>query len=338
MSLKRRTPVFLGLALVLSMVLLAACGEANPTPPDPPASPSYSVRVVARDGTSHEIDLSSLEVKDGKGGFIKTTGTIVGPDTFSGVSIDEVLEKAGGFTEDDALAVTASDGYTMTLTYEQVKGLLMVYGEDGQALKVTDLDTMLITSSDGDLFSSELPRLGFSSPDGAVSDGHFWVKSVAELTVVEGLSDWEIALTGVESVGLDRSSFESMAECPDTPHPAATFETTTKEGDAIVYEGVPLWLVISMFDGGDAEGGHYLFNKGLADKGYTIEVVAADGMTVEFTSQEVAYNADIIVAYKVDGKPLGEDEGPLRLVGSGLPSKKHGVKQIAEIRLVNLPE
>ncbi len=337
--MRRRKLALLGFALLASMVLMAACAPTNPTPPQPPATPKYSVQVVSKDGTSREVDLSTLEPKDGNGGFIKSTGTIVGPDKFKGVSLDEVLEKAGGFTDKDALEVTATDGYTMTLTYEQVKGLLMVYDKtSGQALKVTDLDTMLITSSDGDIFSSELPRLAFSSSDGPISDGHFWVKSIAKLTVIEGVSDWEIALTGVESLKLDRSTFESMAECPDTPHPAAVFETTTKEGDPITYEGVPLWLVISMFDGGDAEGGHYLFNGALAEKGYTIEVVAADGMAVEFTSKEVARNADIIVAYKVDGKALGEDEGPLRLVGSGLPSKKHGVKQIAEIRLTNLPE
>jgi len=46
----------------------------------------------------------------------KSTGTIVGPAEFSGPSLAEVLELAGGITPEDAIEITASDGYVMTLS------------------------------------------------------------------------------------------------------------------------------------------------------------------------------------------------------------------------------
>lgn len=330
--MKRKSIILLSLALTLSLLILSACQQ-----PTTPQNPSYSIELIDKDGNSQEVDLGSLETHEYKGGFMKSTGTIVGPASFSGVSLFEVLELAGGITEDDALEVTASDGYTMTLTYEQVQGHLMTYNADSQALTVKDLDSVLMTSAGDETFADGLPRLAFPSADAEISDGHFWVKLVSKLKIVPAVSEWEIKLTGIEKTFIDRPTFESLATCPVTPHPAVTFEDTTKEGDTVTYEGVPLWVLISMFDGGDAEGGHYMYDRDLAAAGYTIQVIAEDGFAAEFDSREVADNPNIIVAYKVNGEPLSEDEGPLKMVGE-LPSKKHGIKQIAEIKLVNLPE
>ena len=89
--------------LVLSMVLLAACGQANPTPRRPAAgSPKYSVR-LSKDKGLPGVDLR-LWSEGRQRGFIKSTG-IVGPDKFKGVSLTKSL-RAGGFTDKDALEVT----------------------------------------------------------------------------------------------------------------------------------------------------------------------------------------------------------------------------------------
>ena len=94
-----------------------------------------------------------------------------------------------------------------------------------------------------------------------------------------------------------------------------------------------------MADGADTEDGHYRFNRDLAQKGYTVQVISADGYTVEFNSKDVAYNDGIFLAHLANDKPLDADSGPLHF-GSGpnLPDKKHMVKQVKEIKLVNLPE
>jgi len=52
----------------------------------------------------------------------------------------------------------------------------------------------------------------------------------------------------------------------------------------------------------------------------------------------VAYNDGIFLAYLANDKPLDAESGPLMLVGPNLPDKKSMVKQVKEIKLVNLPQ
>lgn len=333
---KHTKQLFIVSVLMLSMVFMVGCG--GQTEPDPVANTPVSIELVDKDGETHTVDLNSLEAFTVQGGFRKSTGTLVGPENVTGPKLEDVLDEIGGITEDQALEVTASDGYTMTLSYEQVLGHVLGYDDTGQALKVEEFEVLIITETDGEELTKGFPRLAFVSDDGLLSDGHFWIKDIASLKVVPAVTSWEIKMEGIESVVLDRSTFESMATCPDTPHPAVTYTTTTKEGDEVEYEGMGLWVLISMIDGGDAEGGHYMFNDELADKGYTVEVIASDGFAVEFSSEEIKRNDDIIIAYKANGEPLPESDAPLRIVGPELPSKKHGLKQIAEIKLTNLPE
>ncbi len=333
---KHRRQLLIVSILMMSLMLMVGCG--GQTEPEPVVTEPVNIKLVDKDGESHTIDLNSLEAVTVQGGFRKVTGTLVGPENVTGPRLKDVLDKMGGITADQALEVIASDGYTMTLSYEQAQGHVLGYDQTGQALKVEEFEVLLIMKTDGEALTKGFPRLAFVSDDGLLSDGHFWVKDIDTLKIVPAVVSWEIEMDGIETVVLDRSTFESMATCPDTPHPAVKYTTTTKEGNEVEYEGMGLWVLVSMIDGGDAEGGHYLFNDELADKGYTIEVVASDGFSVEFSSEDVKRNDDIIVAYKVNGEPLPESDGPLRIVGPELPSKKHGIKQIAQIKLANLPE
>jgi hypothetical protein len=300
-------------------------------------SRKVTVEVVDLAGNSRQVDLNALPAVSEAGGFKKTTGTIVGPATFTGPRLSDVIGGAE-FGPDCALEVTASDGYTMTLSYEQVQGNVMTYDRDGQALKIGVPNVLVALKSSDPKLNEGFPRIIFTGPDAPLTDGHFWVKDVARLRVVPAVSGWEIKLEGLEEAVMDRSTFESTATCPVTPHPGRKWETEAKDGSTEVYEGIGLWVLVSMVDGGDATEGHYRFNRELADAGYKVQVFAEDGHVAEFSSQEVAYNNDIFLAYLKNGKPLDEDEGPVKLVGPGLPSKKHSVKQVALIRLVELPE
>jgi DMSO/TMAO reductase YedYZ molybdopterin-dependent catalytic subunit len=64
------------------------------------------------------------------------------------------------------------------------------------------------------------------------------------------------------------------------------------------------------------------YNDELADKGYQVQLIAADGVTLNLTSQEVKRNDALIIAYKRDGGPLPDNQWPLRLVGQTLTKDK----------------
>jgi len=329
------------LILVVCLLIMTSCanqaGEKSKSSSSTNAKP-VEIVLIDKDGNEKTVDLTKLESVTGEASFKKSSGTIVGPASFTGPKLVDVLAEIGGIKEGDAISVVAHDGYEMTLTYDQVMGNVMTYKEDGTALQIGGLQAILALESDNKDALESPPRICYIGEGKPISDGHFWVKDVAKIKVVESVDEWELSLSGLEEAKCDRSTFESAATCPDTTHPAQQWETTTKEGEKVVYKGVPLWVMVAMVDGADTEDGHYRFNRDLAQKGYTVQVISVDGYKAEFNSKDVAYNDGIFLAYLANDKPLDADSGPLMLVGPNLPDKKSMVKQVKEIKLVNLPE
>lgn len=325
---RRALSVFFILTLLITLL---GCSKNDIDTSGSDASNNISViEVTSIDGKTSSVDLSELTFVTGNGGFKKSTGTIVGPGELSGPRLLDVLALAGGIEKGQAVELTANDGYKMTLTYEQVNGHILTYDEEGQAITLGGVEAIIAVDSSDDELIEAPPRIAFIGD--AITDGHFWVRDIGEIKITSTPGEWEINLTGIRNEVLDRSTFESLATCPDTPHPGQKWETTDKDGEKVTYEGAPLWVVLSMIDG--EEEGHFRFNRELSREGYKIQVIAKDGYLVELESQDVAYNDGIFLAYLKNGKPLAEGEGPLQLVGPNLPSKQHSVREISEIKLV----
>jgi len=299
------------------------------------AQNNWKVEVVSgqRSVTLTETDFGRMKPVSAKAAFLRTTGRIEGPALYKGVPMEEILKKVGGIDQGQAIRVTSRDGYAMTYSYAQVCGGILTYDNQQRALRIGGVAMYLAYESDRDS-ADKLPRIVFMDKEKtAITDGHFWAKSVAKIEVVHGVDDWMIKLNGIEKTYFDRATFESTVNCPSTPHPGVKWETTEKDGSNSTYEGLPLWIWVAMMDGGDLPAGHYRFNDSLARKGYRVVVVSADGFSAELDSGLMARNDRIILAYKKNGQYLSKNDGPLRLVGEDLPSKKHQVKQVVEIRL-----
>jgi hypothetical protein len=308
--------------LVFGLGRLAAAGE-------------WKVEVVSGDRSIvlTGADAAAIKAHTVNAAFLRSTGRIDGPSAYTVIPMDTILAQVGGISPEQAIRVTARDGYQMVYSFAQVSGGVFTYDDKGNALRVGGPSMLLAFESARDS-ADKLPRIIYGRPDGIViTDGHFWAKAVAKIEVIKGVEDWQISLSGAEKVWLDRATFESIVTCPVTPHPAVSWSVAEKDGSASTYEGAPLWVVLSMIDGGDAPDGHYVFNDELAEKGYTIKVISKDGLAAELDSKSVARNNDIIVAYLKNGEYLAEGDAPLRLVGD-LPTKKHSVKAIAAIEIV----
>lgn len=323
-GLHRRAILAIGLLLVLATcAALTGCAKTVNV---------AEIKIVTADGATTTLELSKLTAFSGLGGYKKSTGTMVGPNTFKGVKVSDLLAEVGGLGDSQGVKLVATDGYAMTLSKAQLEGQVMTYTPEGDALTIGGVEAVIAYDMDGEAPFDGGPRFVFLTEQGAWTDGHFWVKYIDTIEFVAQVDDWTIAIVGVEDVTLDRATFESMATCLDTPHPALEYQATEKDGSISVYTGVPLWVLLSMADGGDV-GGHYTFNDAAAQAGYTVDVVAADGFAATFESARVARKGDIIVAYLRNGEPLDPDDGPLRLVGDGLTSGKERIGQIAEIRI-----
>jgi DMSO/TMAO reductase YedYZ molybdopterin-dependent catalytic subunit len=124
----------------------------------------------------------------------------------------------------------------------------------------------------------------------------------------------------------------SLEDLTAMPHVAA--RVRTRDGTERTYEGVLLSKVLERAGqplGEDLRGS--LLTR------YVL-VVAHDGYRVLFSLPEVdpAFcDARIIVAYKVDGKPLPDREGPLRFVIPAEKSEPRWIRMVERIEIAATP-
>ncbi len=263
-------------------------------------------------------DIIRMENIEGSAGFKKVTGTVRGPYEVVGAPIEPLIEMTGDLPANYSVEVIASDGYSMMLSHEEIEGQVITYDSQGTETGMGGVDGVLIYEMDGSSdFSGGPLRLGYVGDSGQITDGHYWVKEVAEIVVNQPVKDWDVELSGSVNAVLNRSSFISGATCGTH----RTSVEVTMHDETHMYSGFPLWVVLSIVDGKMDPEGHYLFDDDLAAGGYGVEVIAGDGYSRTLNSTLVARNDDIILAYKKDGEVLPEDEGPLRVVGSDLSSK-----------------
>jgi hypothetical protein len=289
-------------------------------------------------GREHPVNLAALEPISRQGGLIRSTGTRNGPARLTGPTLGSVLAIGGGLARGQAVRITAADGYSMVFTYDQAMGNIMTYDGTGHALTVGGTTPILAFDGDGARWAEGFPRLAFVGETAPLTDGHFWIRNIAEIAVVEDVHEWVLHLRGLVEYVMDRSTFESLATCPDSPHPAQRWEVEEEQGVLRNYDGVPLWVLISTIDGVEELAPHYRFNRALARQGYTVQVIGTAGDTMAFESMEAAYNDDLFLAYRVNDALLDAPSGPLMLTGSYLHPEARQVRQVTEIRLVNLPE
>ena len=301
------------------LFLAGACKSAGP-----------AVLTVVKGGQTKTLtmtDLKALSAVSGSTGDITSSGTIEGPFEYKGVPLTDVLKAVGGITSDEAIRISAKDGYSMTMSYKQAAegGEFPTY-DRATGKEVTPsgaLTVFLAYEKDGKAIDQTVGplRLGIMAP-GQVTDGHWWVKWAQKIEVISAQQPWSMSLQGLMTQVVDKSTFESCAasNCHGTKY-------TDAQGH--VWSGVALWDLVGNVDADKQMS----FNDALADQGYQVHVADANGDMVSFTSQEVKRNNNIIVANQVDGQPLSTKDWPLTLVGSAV-DQQHQLGMISKVKLV----
>ncbi|MBN1933765.1 MAG: molybdopterin-dependent oxidoreductase [Anaerolineae bacterium] len=337
-----------GIWVLALVVALAACVQQSPTatavpptatsvPPTattvpPTATPAAPALEIVGDEGSKSFtleELMALPVTEGQGGIKSSTGKITVPELFTGVSLKDLVAALGAFDENMGVNVVAEDGYGITFSYDQVmNGAFIAYDPGtGDEIKSPDpLTAILAYARNGEPLDPKqdgtLRLVVVSAKNNQVTDGHWSVKWVNKLEVKALGQEWTLHLEGTIVEEMDRATFESGAS-PNC-HGA-----TWTDDHAQRWVGIPLWLLVGRVDDEISHNGP-AFNEVLADAGYTVDVIAADGYTVSFDSARIKRNDKIIVAYKVNDNPLPEQYFPLRLVGEDL-EKKEMAGMIAQI-------
>ena len=294
------------------------------TQPSNPKLPSMSLTLVGADGQQKiltEKDIAALQSYTDKGGFKSSGGLIAATGTYTGVPITTLLNLVGGMTSDETLTVTASDGYSMVYTYNQVANAQdfttydpITGSEKSPTQPMKVVATYLINGSA--LISGDGPlRIGVLGPEGLLTEGHFWTKMVTKMEITSNVKDWTVTVKATTNLDMNRQSFTA-----DLNHFGINF--TDSSGN--VWTGTALWRWVSWsnYNGG-------VSNDSL-DKGYSVKVVSGDGSSATFSDAQVKSNDNIIVAAELNDAVLSDPYWPLTLVGSDV-SSQNSIKNIIEM-------
>ncbi|MBN2501044.1 MAG: hypothetical protein JXB38_09730 [Anaerolineales bacterium] len=276
-------------------------------------------------------DLQAMPAYEGYGGLKSSTGTIFAPLPHKGVPVIQLLDLVGGLEPGYGINVVAKDGYAMTISYDQ-----LMHGDfttfdpvTGDENEIEDqLQPVLAYERDGALIPADEDgplRLVMLTPEKTqIVDGHWTVKFVDQIVIKDLGLDWSLMMEGAISEEVDRGTFESCTA--SGCHTASYTDDKAQE-----WTGVPLWKLVGWIDNEEKHGDDSYADE-LAQQGYVIELVAADGYTVTFSSADIYGNDEIIVANMVNGNPLDDDSFPLQVIGPDLTGKQ----KIGQLTQVNL--
>jgi hypothetical protein len=222
----------------------------------------------------------------------------------------------------------------MVYTYNQVMGNdLVTFGPaTGDEMNRTKpLTTILVYyRNHQNLTSDEGPlRLAVIGPEGLLTEGHWWIKSVVKIEIRSSIAEWNLLLTGAMTENMSRGTFESGVN--EFCHGLNWTDSNNN-----VWTGIPLWLLVGRVDDSNihiTNSSVRAFNDTLAISGYTVKISTGKGYSLELNSTTMMRNAKIIVADRLNGSPLPQPYWPLRLVGSALSSSDM-LSNVVEIQIV----
>ncbi len=180
-----RLPLFIGIVLVLVTLfasLIAGCKSGT--------GPVALTVVNGNETKTFTVaQLEKLPSISGTTGDISSTGTIEGPSLYKGVPLTDILKAVGGITPDEAITISAKDGYSMTMSYNQVeKGTEFPTFDTVTGKEVTPDPTMTVFMAyekDGTLLDDTVGplRLGIMASN-ELTDGHWWVKWAETIEII----------------------------------------------------------------------------------------------------------------------------------------------------------
>ena len=132
-------------------------------------------------------ELIEMESYTGSGGYIKKSGVIIGPNNYTGVRISTLTNVFSNLPENYTIQAVASDGYTVSYTYDEINGHVKVYNESGNETSIGNLTMIIAYKENGVLLNESTGgplRIAFVD-EGAISSSRLWIRSLVSLSIKE---------------------------------------------------------------------------------------------------------------------------------------------------------
>lgn len=287
--------------------------------------PVKATLTISTPGGERTFTLAELETSfvalTYPGSYTRSSGETV-TATWTGIPLQDLL---GNWPDDTEVEVVAADGYRMRYRYGSLSDAagmwILAFKQDGKYLP----------------FNPGYFRVVKAGPDNPSFQSSASARVVTRIEVHGEYRPYTLKLFGSREQEFTRWELEAAVACPCH----ARTVTSTHKGETHVYVGLPIWRLLAYVDdeivppGAGIKYDDGAFNRELAQGGYLVEIRAADGFSQVIPSTYLAENDGFILALKVDGRFLREDEGgPLLFVwddGAPVSAGLKRVKWVTEI-------
>jgi len=334
----RQASVLVGIILILAIIAsgLAGCGSTttvtvSPTTTNTATAAALTIVNGTQTNTLTMADIKAMTPVSGSTGLITSSGTIDFPFELTGVALSDIVKTVGGITSNDAVKISAKDGYSMTLSYNQVmNGTGFPTYDSTTGKEVTPVNNIVVFiayEQNGQAIGDDIGplRMCILAP-GQITDGQWWVKWVQKIAIIPLQTDWTLNDVGTITKDILKSDFEA-GTAPNC------HGVTWTDAQGHVWSGEALWLLAAYVTPIDPDNSMGQLNTALWNQGFQVEVIGSNGSMVTYNSADINNNNNIIVANKEDGQPLTGAQWPLALAGSGVDAQ-HQIGGITGIKVI----
>jgi len=134
-------------------------------------------------------ELLAFDSYTGKGGKLNSIGVVVPPNEYTGVLITALAQQFPAMPSEYSVVAIASDGYTMSYTYDEILGQVMVYDNKGKEIGPGGVFMILAIKENGQINYDGSYRIAFINGDEPYTFAALWTKYVIELEFIPISSD-----------------------------------------------------------------------------------------------------------------------------------------------------
>ncbi|MBN1861174.1 MAG: hypothetical protein JW840_06915 [Candidatus Thermoplasmatota archaeon] len=132
-------------------------------------------------------DLTELDAVSGEGSYINKIGKITGPNTYTGVTVNVLLESIPSLPSNYTFRAIASDGYERNFSSDELNGYVPVFNETGGELGLSNL-TMIIGYKENGVFLNETTkgplRIAFIDDVPSLTNSGLWLSSLVKIEII----------------------------------------------------------------------------------------------------------------------------------------------------------
>ncbi|MFW6121353.1 MAG: hypothetical protein ACOC80_10715 [Petrotogales bacterium] len=130
------------------------------------------------------IELDSIT---GSGKYINKVGKITGPNSYTGVPMNELLGTIESLPENYTLRAIASNGYSVNYSMDEVHGLVSVYNETGDEIGTENMTMIIAYKENGELLNQTTSgplRVAFVDGEAFITSSGMWLRSLVKIEII----------------------------------------------------------------------------------------------------------------------------------------------------------